>query len=462
MRMALRRGYILICLFLCGWVCGATSPCKTYLLPQPQQGEWDYKGSRVWVNDERIAPPIWIATHTELSKWTKLADLPGVDQREALGVSAPFAGAHNGSLIVSGGCNFPDKPVAEGGTKRYYDEIFQLGAEGWKMIGHLPTPVAYGAAVSTPEGVICIGGNNADRSMKEVIRLAVSTGGDALVIDTLPALPVTMDNMAAAYADGQLYVAGGNADGAPCRSLYHLDLTQDSLGWEALPDFPGPCRVQPVLIAKGDRPAQQLYLAGGFQPIEGEQEALLPTELLTFDTATRTWRTECELPPLADGAPRTLTGGNALLWNAHRILYFGGVNYQKFADAVNRPLRMKAAEAAADTVTLDSLRAEATQYLRHPVEWYRFNTDLLMYDTETKRWELLGSHEPLARAGAGAVLLNQQIIVICGELKPGIRTPQVNQLGLQAICHCNRCRYGSFCGKERKDRNGSTTSRGSI
>ena len=33
----------------------------------PRQGEWDYKGSRIWVNDEPIAPPIWTATHTELS-----------------------------------------------------------------------------------------------------------------------------------------------------------------------------------------------------------------------------------------------------------------------------------------------------------------------------------------------------------------------------------------------------------
>ena len=418
MRMALRRDYILICLFLCGWVCGARSLRETSLLPRPQLPDSVNPYSKI------VEP---------MTAWTKLADLPGVDQREALGVSAPFAGTHNGSLIVAGGCNFPDKPVAEGGTKRYYDEVFLLGSEGWKMIGHLPTPVAYGAAVSTPEGVICIGGNNAERGLKEVIRLSVSAQGDALEIDTLPSLPVTMDNMAAAYADGQLFVVGGNAYGVPCRSLYRLDLTQNTLAWEALPDFPGACRVQPVLVAKGNGETQQLYLAGGFQPIEGDQDALLPTELLTFDTATRTWRTESELPPLAEGGPRTLTGGNALLWDAHRILYFGGVNYQKFADAVNRPLRLKAAEAAADTATLDSLLAEAAQYLRHPVEWYRFNTDLLVYDTETKQWERLGSHEPLARAGAGAVITDQQVTVICGELKPGIRTPQVNQLDLSAV-----------------------------
>ena len=66
--------------------------------------------------------------------WTKLPDLPGAADTASLGVSAPFAGIHNGVLIVAGGCNFPDKPVTEGGAKRYYSEIFVLLPEGWKEI----------------------------------------------------------------------------------------------------------------------------------------------------------------------------------------------------------------------------------------------------------------------------------------------------------------------------------------
>ena len=69
--------------------------------------------------------------------WTKLPDLPGAADTASLGVSAPFAGIHNGVLIVAGGCNFPDKPVTEGGAKRYYSEIFVLLPEGWKEIDRL-------------------------------------------------------------------------------------------------------------------------------------------------------------------------------------------------------------------------------------------------------------------------------------------------------------------------------------
>ena len=58
--------------------------------------------------------------------WSKLPDLPGMADTASLGVSAPFVGISNGKLLVSGGFNFPDKHVTEGGAKKYYIEIFSL------------------------------------------------------------------------------------------------------------------------------------------------------------------------------------------------------------------------------------------------------------------------------------------------------------------------------------------------
>ena len=33
----------------------------------PKQGNWDYRGSRLWINDKEVAPPTWTATHTTKS-----------------------------------------------------------------------------------------------------------------------------------------------------------------------------------------------------------------------------------------------------------------------------------------------------------------------------------------------------------------------------------------------------------
>ena len=30
----------------------------------PKQGTWDYRGSRLWINDEEVMPPTWTATHS--------------------------------------------------------------------------------------------------------------------------------------------------------------------------------------------------------------------------------------------------------------------------------------------------------------------------------------------------------------------------------------------------------------
>ena len=32
----------------------------------PPAGKWDYKGSRIWLNDTEILPPVWTANHTVL------------------------------------------------------------------------------------------------------------------------------------------------------------------------------------------------------------------------------------------------------------------------------------------------------------------------------------------------------------------------------------------------------------
>lgn len=33
----------------------------------PQQGNWDYKGSKIWINQDEVQPPVWTATHTTKS-----------------------------------------------------------------------------------------------------------------------------------------------------------------------------------------------------------------------------------------------------------------------------------------------------------------------------------------------------------------------------------------------------------
>ncbi|ADV44725.1 Glycoside hydrolase, family 20, catalytic core [Bacteroides helcogenes P 36-108] len=40
----------------------------------PLPGKWDYKGSRIWINDKEVMPPLWTATHRTLSNEVALGN----------------------------------------------------------------------------------------------------------------------------------------------------------------------------------------------------------------------------------------------------------------------------------------------------------------------------------------------------------------------------------------------------
>ena len=384
------------------------------------------------VNARQLPASTFKTTYMENTMtWNQLPDLPGTSHSGSLGVSAPFAGVQGEWLLVAGGCNFPDKPVTEGGVKRYYDEIFLLNLAQptqWKQVGKLPYPVAYGASVSTPEGLYCIGGNNSDSSLVRVAKISYEAATDKIHTTLLPSLPEPMDNLSATYAEGKIYVAGGNRKGKASHSFLMLNLSDVEKGWIQLADFPGAARVQPVLAAQQTAEGMRIYLAGGFQPGDQTTAPEIPTSLLSYQPSTDQWSEESTLPALADGGLRTLTGGCAVAWKENKLLLMGGVNYDRFLAAIDRPRQIAQARANGDEPLALQLEAEAKAYMHHPIDWYQFNTTLLCYDTFNRQWEDLGDHEQLARAGAAAVTFANQLIIVNGELKPGIRTPIVTRM----------------------------------
>lgn len=374
----------------------------------------------------RLAP----VQNSQISmNWAALTDLPGK------GVSAPFAGLHENKLIVAGGCNFPDRPVTEGGAKKYYDTVYVLDtangfSSGWEAAGTFPYPVAYGAAVSVPQGVACIGGNNQAGAFTEAWLLRWDDSEKKVLLTPLPSLPVSADNTSAAAIGATIYVAGGNLNGRPGNALFCLDTDSPENGWQELPPMPGAARVQPVAIAQQTPEGMQLFVAGGFQPVQGDEPPVVSADLIAYDPATNRWRTVSPLMPLPGNEPRTVTGGCGVALGDSLLLFAGGVNYERFFTALDRDRLKRIAAEKGNTAGTDSLTQAGKAYMLQPPEWYKFNTELITYNTFTGEWKSIGHGEQAARAGAGAVLHNRTLILINGELKPGIRTPQVNKTGL--------------------------------
>ncbi len=372
----------------------------------------------VWLPD-RIGPEL---SQTALPENLCLKPLPELAVSESNGmregVSGAFGGVTDGKIIVAGGCNFPGLPAAEGGEKVYYDRIYVLPDPGqekseWISAGKLPVKVAYGAAVSLPQGVVCIGGRNEAALLNSVWLLRWEEEGQRVVVKELAALPVEMDNMTAATDGECVYVAGGNVGGVPGNRAFVLKNT-DAEHWEALPDFPGCARLQPVSVVAGGK----YYLIGGFQPATEREECRLPLNILCYDPADSRWTEGSE-------APATFVGSAAVTLNDSVCVIAGGIDAEIFKAALNNSLWQQQASLQGDDKRLAHLRREQEEYLKHVPGWYRFNRRLMVGRVAENRWMCIGEFNELARAGAVLVNYRNRLIVVNGESKPGIRSAGV-------------------------------------
>jgi len=176
--------------------------------------------------------------------WSELSPLP-----DKVGVAGPYVGTHKGVLLVAGGANFPDKRPWEGGTKVWYDTAFVLEKPSgvWKVAGRLPRPLGYGVSLSTKDGVVCVGGSDAERHYADVFVLRWEKG--ELRTSLLPALPMPCANFCGAMLGKTIYVAGGIETPAATTALktfWSLDLDMAQPQWQELEPWPGPARMLAV------------------------------------------------------------------------------------------------------------------------------------------------------------------------------------------------------------------------
>jgi len=325
--------------------------------------------------------------------WVAVRDLP-----DPVGLKGMIAGVTGDRIVVAGGSNFPVARSA-GGKKTFHRAAWVRpvaaddGSE-WVPLGDvLPHPLAEGASVTTPHGIVSLGGDGGAGMLSEVFLLAWNSARGALDLRPLPPLPLAVGSAAASWHEGKLYVAGGDDGRGGTRLWATLDLAaalRDPPGarWEPLPVWPGQRRFGAVLVPLQFGQRTDLVLLGGKIGTPGPatpQDYL--ADAFAFDTTARTWRT---LPPL----PRP-----ALLAVAFRIA----------------PDRLVIA-GGSDGHDIDRLAEMGDRY--------RMPGDVMLFDASAGRWSAAGAM-PLGVAGAAVVPLPDGAhLVAGGEFCPTLRTPQ--------------------------------------
>lgn len=361
----------------------------------------------------------------------EMIGIPDAEPGFASGVSACYAGAIDDLLLVAGGCNFPDLPLTAGGKKRYYKGIYVANRNvdsvfNWRKVGELPVAAAYGVSIPIPGGLIFAGGMNEEGSLSSVYRLSLSQDKQSVIMDTLHALPFAIDNMAGVAVGERLFLIGGNVEGKPSRSFLSAELSHLNEGWLQEPSFPGDARIQPVCAAQSAK-GGSIYMWGGFAPSVDGVPATLSTDGYAYSIAERSWK-QLATPTGSDSVSVSLGGGGAVSLNDSLIICTGGVNKRIFLSALRRGEMLQKAKADQCTKQIDSLKAVDSVYLSRPADWYCFNDKVLLYNVLRDCWTELSQSTSLARAGAALVGCNDTLFSICGELKPGVRTPEINKL----------------------------------
>jgi cyclically-permuted mutarotase family protein len=367
------------------------------------------------------------ATTESTLQWSKLTAMPpGVGQKEQPGVAGPFVGVHNDALIIAGGANFPGKPVWDNGTKVYHDDVFVLtkdehGDIQWHKGFKLPSPLAYGVAISTAGGIVCIGGRDDKQAETDAFIMRWHPTNRSISFEPLPSLPSAVSNMDGAIIDDTIYIAGGVVDGAESNQLLSLDLSGGS-EWAELPDFPGPPRKQLVAAAQNTKQGRQLFIFSGLSYRTKDDEPFVATDGYRYDPATTKWTAIAPISP-ADSGPIAVCGGAAIGCGKHHILVFGGRGSQNLAWILKiMRARLQAKELQNNR---EFQRLDRIIYGYFTETEFHFNDKVLAYNTLTDEWAVLGRHPFVPVTNTRAVFWDGGIVLASGERQPGVRISQI-------------------------------------
>ena len=346
-----------------------------------------------------IAQPVVFADDRVQLNWEQLPAIP-----DELGFAGPFVGVHpigpaedptrDQVLIVAGGANFP-KPVWTA-EKVWHDRIFVATKDGdsirWTDAGKLDRRIAYGAAVSTPRGVICIGGGDANEVFADCFGLRWNPTSQQIETFSVPPLPAPCAFGAATMIGNRVYLAGGQSDlnlSSAMNQLWSLDMEKfqtEKWQWEELTPCPGPTRALNLTVSQHNGFESCVYVISGRRQTGDEFEFL--KDVWEYAPSTQQWRKRSD-------APRSVMAGTGIDYGQSHIFVLGGDDGEWFGRA-------------------DELQDE------HP----GFIKQALAYHTITDTWTSAGT-TPTNQVTTIAVKFDGSIVVASGEVRPRVRTPNV-------------------------------------
>lgn len=354
-------------------------------------------------------------------EWKMAAQLQNTDGSTSLGFAGAINGISNDVLIVTGGANFQDKMPWEGGKKHYSKEIHVLqqcnDTYSWnkKVQSTLPEPIAYCGSTSTDLGVVYVGGENENGMSNKAFILKWNASKNEVDTKPLPNFPIAITNIGLTHIGNVVYAIGGDEATKSSDLFLSLDLNSSHPEWKTLPKLPI-ALANSVAVVQKDKDGTSIYVIGGRTKTASGISDLHNTTF-AFNIKKQIWESHANI---SDGENTTnFSAGAGVAVGNHSIVIVGGDNgetFHKIETYLSQIVQTNSPEKKA------KLAAEKNLLNTNHNGFYK---GILLYDTLTNSWSKIGELPFLAHVTTTAAMWNDKIVLSNGEIKPGIRTPDV-------------------------------------
>ncbi|MFV8327566.1 galactose oxidase [Flavobacterium sp. ZS1P14] len=354
-------------------------------------------------------------------EWKMAAQLQNADGSTSLGFAGAINGITNDVLIVAGGANFQDKMPWKGGKKHYSKEIHVLqkcnDTYTWNknVRSTLPEPIAYCSSTSTDLGVVYVGGENENGLSNKAFILNWNAALTEVEATALPNFPLAITNMALTHIGNVIYAIGGDEPTKSSDLFFSLDLNSTNREWKTLPKLPI-ALANTIAVVQHKNKETNIYVIGGRTKTPSGISDLHHTTF-AFNIKKQIWESRANL---SDGVNTiNFSAGAGVAVDSHSILIVGGDTGTVF-----HKIETYLAQIAQTNSTEEKARlaAEKNKLNTNHDGFYK---GILLYDTLTDSWSKIGELPFPAHVTTTATLWNDRIVLSNGEIKPGVRTPDV-------------------------------------
>lgn len=218
------------------------------------------------------------------------------------------------------------------------------------------------------------------------------------VAGALPEIPEPFKYGVGGIDNGKIYIGLGSLG----NNWYMIDTNQSEKKWTKIAQWPTVPREQATAtIIDG-----KIYVFGGI----GKDKSgviTLQKDVYSYDIAKDKWEKLMTRPPVS------LAGHVSFIHNGHAVST-GGVNENIFNGYFSDVELSKGNSALTGKVNRD--------YFSKPADDYFLNNHIISYDPSKNQWKNLGTTPFPGTAGSSVIFAEQQIYILGGERKPGLRS----------------------------------------